>query len=63
MITMNQNSSIADYRVFDYDAVCPFILNDENIIPTDTTGFVYYFVYLRNHDQINIGERFVYFSF
>ena len=56
MITMNENRTIVDDHIFDYDAVYPFRLNDGNIIPTDTTGFVYCLVSLRNHDQIYVGE-------
>ena len=55
-ITINQNDVIADDHIFDYDAVYPFRLNDGNIIPTDTTGFVYCLVSLRNHDKIYIGQ-------
>lgn len=42
--------------VFDYASVCPFRLNDSNIIPTDITGFIYCLVSTKYKNNIYIGQ-------
>ena len=57
MITINTNDDDNNHHhVFDYPNVYPFCLNDGNIIPKDTTGYIYCLVSTRNKYQIYIGE-------
>ena len=52
----NYNESQQQQNIFDYNSICPFRLNDGNIIPTDTTGFIYCLVSTKFTNNIYIGE-------
>ena len=56
-ITINTNDDDNNNNhEFDIPNVYPFCLNDGNIIPKDTTRYIYCLVSTRNKDKIYIGE-------
>ena len=52
----NNDAVSNDTNFFDYPVNYPFRLSDGNIIPTDTTGFVYCLVSTRNNNLVYIGQ-------